>query len=157
MNEPKIASPTVAQPTGGHIDPKARLAELEKRKMDRQAKAESEKLEEDLEWAELRERFEAELGPQGVAFEMIDASPVNEGIFVVKLGEAVLHKRFEATQSKGKTTPEDFADFARPCIVHPSADAFNVAIGRRPEIVARCVAALLTLYGANRGDTRGKY
>jgi hypothetical protein len=103
---------------------------------------------------ELEQKFNAELaGPIGSAFAIV--SDLREQPIVIKLGPAVLLKKFRATPTP--TPPEDEHAFVLPCVVHPSQDAFAEIVERRAHLLTRCVAALSTLYGVEEGENRGKF
>lgn len=119
-----------------------------KAKLEEQKRAKALELEEKT--LELELKYESELGPRGVFFEVVDTI---EGPVVIKLGEAILHKRF----SESKVTPTDVHDYVTPCVVHPSREEYLQLVDRRPAIEMRCATALAALYGAKRQADEGKF
>lgn len=101
---------------------------------------------------ELRDRFERELGPEGQAYAMFDASSVGEGIFVVKLGEGILYTTF----MESKLTPVDRYDFVAPCVVYPSRSDYDRAQARRPGLNVELSNRLAGLFGLKLKADEGK-
>jgi hypothetical protein len=133
-------------------DLKEKLAAARKAKEERDAARAAKREEAELAVLELEAKYEKELGPRGVDFEIVDTV---EGPIVVKLGEAVLHTRF---QSKGdKYTDADVFDYVDPCVVHPSKEKFREMIGRKPVFAVRCASALATLFGAKSDEDNSKF
>jgi len=133
-------------------DVNARLAELlaakEKREHDREeAKAASQLAE-----LELEERFEADLGPRGVAFEIIDLTDLGAGFVVVKRGEAVLYRQMKAS----KITEDDVQRFVKPQIAFPDKVEFLEITGTFYAVWTRCFDALVALHGFKAKEERGK-
>lgn len=143
------------------------LAEKLAAKALKAAKAEEAAKLSQIEELDLEERFEAELGPRGQSFDIIDATPLGEGFLVLKVGIGANHKRFETACSKAKHGPSepDLYNFVTPCLVHPldgdpgtlkSLTTFKAIIDRRPSLLTRCAAVLLDLYGQKKAsDTQG--
>ena len=131
----------------------ASLAELRAKKQELdEARAKAREARE-IEGLELELRFSEELGARGAHFELIDSGELGEGHIVVKLGPEVLLKRFLATKT---TTPEDVAQFVRPCVVHPEPETFDAIVSRRPALAVRASMALLNLYGMKKEEDAGK-
>ena len=131
----------------------ATLAELRAKKQELdEARAKAREVRES-EALELEIRFSEELGPKGSQFEIVDSGDLGEGFIVVKLGPEVLLKRFLASKT---TTPEDVAQFVRPCVVHPEKETFDEIASRRPALAARACHALMNLYGLKKEDDAGK-
>ena len=130
----------------------AKRARLLASKKTRDAEREAKKRAAEVERLELAERFERELGPEGEAFAVYDASSVGEGIFVIKLGEAVLYTTF----MESKMTPGDRYDFVSSCIVHPSKAAYDQAQLRRPGINVELSNKLAALFGLKIKADEGK-
>ncbi len=105
----------------------------------------------ELEVLELEAKLEGELGPRGAFFEIVETL---EGPIAVKLGEAVLHTRFQGAKDITDTV---LHDYVFPCVVHPAKEKYLEAVGRRPAIALRCASALATLYGLKASDTAGKF
>ena len=113
------------------------------------------KLKREVELMKLKKRFRAELGVQGVDWDVIDGHAT---FVVVKLGEAVLHKTFtEAVAKKGKPDGTDLDAFVPPNVVHPSREAYLELVGRKPAVAVRCANALIGLYGAADEVYAGKF
>lgn len=96
----------------------------------------------ELEALELEERFEKELGPRGSMFEIVETI---DGPIVVKLGEAVLFKKFKASLG-GDPSLEEMHQFVWPCVVHPTVDKFNERTSLRPGLLVMCTDALVGLF-----------
>lgn len=105
----------------------------------------------ELEVLELEVKLEAELGPRGAFFEIVSTL---EGPIAVKLGEAVLHTRFQAAKDITDTV---LHDYVFPNVVHPSKEKYLEIVGRRPALALRCASALATLYGLKANDDAGKF
>jgi hypothetical protein len=131
-------------------DVKAKLAEARKAKEERQKAREGDAEARELAILELEEKLEAEHGARGVMFEIVDTV---EGPIAVKLGEAVLHTRFQ----QSKMTDAELDEYVRPCVVHPSKEKYLEIVGRRPAIALRCASALATLFGVKADVDSGKF
>jgi hypothetical protein len=131
----------------------ATLAELRTKKQEIDEERAKAREARELESLELEIRFTGELGPKGAQFEIVDSGELGEGLIVVKLGPEVLLKRFLASKT---TTPEDVAQFVRPCVVHPEPETFDAIASRRPALAARACHALMNLYGLKKEDDAGK-
>lgn len=130
-----------------------RLLEARKRKAEREKAIEDRKRKFELELLELEEKFEAELGPRGSAFEIVDATDQGEGFIVLKLGYGVAYHAFKNSKMKEK----DVHAFVLPCVVHPERAKFLELVERRHELPIRCANALVTLHGAKAEDAAGKF
>jgi hypothetical protein len=130
----------------------AKRARLREAQAKREQALEDKKLDADIERLELVEKYERDLGPEGQAFAIYDASHVGEGFFVVKHGEAVLYTTF----MESKLTPADRYDFVAPCIVHPTREKFDAAQARRPGINVELSNRLVSLYGIKLKTDEGK-
>ena len=106
----------------------------------------------ELELFELVEKFEKELGREGRAFAVVDATDLGEGHIVLRLGEGVLWKTYAAS----KMNVVDTDAFVLPCVVHPTKEVYREIVMRRGFIADRCANALATLYGVKVGETRKK-
>jgi len=104
----------------------------------------------ELETLDLEEKLEATHGPRGVSFELVETV---EGPIAVRLGEAILHTRFQAS----KMTDADIHEYVYPCIVHPSKEKYAEYVSRRPAIGLRCASALATLFGAKARVVEGEF
>lgn len=134
--------------------PADELAELQKRKADREAARKVENTAAEIERLTLEEKFEAELGGAvGRTFAMVDVSGLGEGFVVLKLGEAALLNAFMAAKDNDAVTTEAFV---LPNVVHPARDEYRKLVMRRPVVAARCAGALVELYGLKAKDDQGK-
>jgi hypothetical protein len=135
------------------LDTKTKVAELRKRKAERDAAAAIEKEAAEIEALELEERFEKELaGRKDRDFVIVDVSDLGEGFVVLKLGEDVLWNTFKAS----KMNAVDTDCFVYPCVVHPTKDAYRLLAKRRAFVPERCAGALATLYGVKLKDESAK-
>lgn len=105
----------------------------------------------EVELFELESRLEKEHGSRGKDFEIVETV---EGPIAVKLGEGVLHTRFQGAKDINETT---IHDYVFPCVVHPAKEAYLAIVGRRPGVALRCALALSALYGTKAGDDAGKF
>jgi len=120
-----------------------RLEELRLADAKRQQARESEAEDLELERLELVDKLEKEHGPQGRAFEVVDATDLGEGFFAVKLGPSVHYAKIKAS----KVTDADLHGFIAPNLVFPSVEQFAEVCGRRPIVRDRVGLALHGLYG----------
>lgn len=134
-----------------HADKLAALREAKQKR--EEAAREAAELRE-LEVLELEEKFTADLGARGVQFEIVETV---EGPIVVKLGESVLHTRFQDAVSKDKINDATVDQYVFPCIVHPTKEKYREIVGRRPALALRCASALSTLFGAKDATDAGKF
>lgn len=134
-------------------DKKARLAELRKAAEKREAERAEARENAELERLELEEKFEKELGPKGQAWALVDASDNGEGFIVVKLGEEVLWKQYQAS----KMTDADTYNFVFPSVMHPSRERYTEITTRRPFLANRTANALATLFGVKLRTEEGKF
>lgn len=104
----------------------------------------------ELEVLELEERLDTEFGLRGVFYEIVETL---EGAIAVKLGEAVLHTRFQAS----KIQDADVHEYVFPNVVHPAKEKYLEIVARRPGVALRCANALATLYGAKANADAGKF
>lgn len=100
---------------------------------------------------ELEFKLEKEHGARGVGFEIVETV---EGPIAVKLGEGVLHTRFQASKDMSDSTIDEYV---RPCVVHPSKEEYLAIVARRPAVAIRCASALASLFGAKANADAGKY
>jgi hypothetical protein len=105
----------------------------------------------ELEILELEAKLEADLGPRGAFFEIVSTL---EGPIAVKLGEGVLHTRFQAAKDITDTV---LHDYVFPNVVHPAKEKYLEIVARRPAIALRCASALATLYGLKADADAGKF
>lgn len=143
MNEPS-AKPVEL------LTAKERLALAREEKAKREAERVALADARELEILELEAKLEGELGPRGEAFEIVETV---EGPIAIKLGEAVLYQRFQAS----KFTEADTNDFVFSCVVHPSQAKYQEIVGKRPGIAGRCALALGSLFGVRREADAKKF
>jgi hypothetical protein len=132
---------------------KARAAEeLEKIRQKRAAAAEKRQLAID----EARIKYEAELGPEGEAFALLDVGA--EGFVVLKPIPTglVLFKEFRAKVQKDEMTLEAAQKYVLPSVVHPDRPGVLEILSRRPVLHDDLVVLLHGLYGRNEAADRGK-
>lgn len=138
------------------VDDAKALADLMERKEKRAREREKEAAAFARKELELEDKFEEELGPRGQEFEIVNV--VGYGPIVIRRGEMVLYKRFQATMAGGKDpSPEDIHAFVWPCIAYPEKSDFNAIVDKRPHIGMRMANALLALMGAKESSDRGKF
>lgn len=129
-----------------------KVAALRARKAQREKAAEVLSTVAELQRLELEERFEAELGPLGSAYVIVDVSDLGEGFVVLKLGEGVLWNTFKSS----KMNVVDTEAFVLPNVVHPSRDEYRALAARRGFVPERCAGELATLYGVKLKADGGK-
>jgi hypothetical protein len=138
---------------GGHAEERDELSErLAARELRQKARA-VQLRQAKIEGLKLEEKYEAELGPVGVEFQMVDASELGEGFVVLRRGEEVLWKRYMASKKSATDTHE----LVMPCVVHPTKEKFLELIGRRAHIEERCAFAIGTLHGVKMKEEEGKF
>lgn len=126
--------------------------ELAKREQREKARVDARKRNR-LEGLKLESKYEDELGPIGVEFQIIDASELGEGFIVVRRAEEVLWKRYMAS----KQTPADEHELVLPCVVHPAKEKYLEIIGRRAFVESRCATAIGALQGVRTRHEEGKF
>lgn len=127
-----------------------KLAEARKAKEHREAVQRSREEDQELVVLQLEEKLETVCGPRGKQFEIVETL---EGPIAVRLGEGVLHTRFQAS----KMEETDIHDYVFPNVVHPSREEYLAIVARRPGVALRCASALATLYGAKAGSDAKKF
>lgn len=138
-----------ASPIAG--DTRARLAAARAAKEAKEKAAAEAAEARELEVLTLEAELEGKHGARGVGFEIVETV---EGPVAVKLGEAVLHTRF---QSAKDITESAIHEYVFPCVVHPTQAKYLEIVGRRPGIGLRCASALASLFGAKAASDSGKY
>lgn len=131
-------------------DLKDRLASARAAKEAKEAAAKAAADVRELETLELEAKLEDMFGPRGQAFELVETL---EGPIAVKLGEGILHTRFQASKMDDAAIDE----YVRPCVAHPTKEKYLEMVGRRPGLALRCASALATLYGAKDARDSGKF
>ena len=136
----------------------AKLAAQRDKQRQREEAEQLEALAREVELLELVERFETQLGKRGRAFEVIEDDGHGEGPIVVKLGDSVLQQAFEAAVQKSETLgPAEMHNYVAPCVAYPSAEKAAEIFNRRPLLRSRCANAIANLFGAKRGNEKGKF
>lgn len=137
------------------------LAELEAKKAERaaaraekdalaQMRAEVARAKQELEDAEVIDRFEDELGERGVHWEGV-STPA--GIVIVKRPHAATFKRF---RDLGKYTSKALEDLVRPCVAHPDAQGLTDLLADYPAVLDELADAVTELAGVKRKQTEEK-
>lgn len=134
----------------------ARLAELEAKRAERDAKLAEEFEDHKLLCLELVEKYETELGARGRFFEIVNEdNAVGAGPIVVKPPTLLAQKIY--TQSDAKTTPEIASAYVCPCVLYPSELLVRQIFNARQQLLLRCCIALTALSGYSDGDAQKKY
>lgn len=141
-----------AKPDEAPVSLAERSAKLRADKAKRDGARQEKREREELEELELEAKFDTELGPRGVAFEIVDATHVDCGFIVVKLGEKSAHKRF----TNSKLTETDVHEFVTPSVAHPELKKYLEIASVRGEIPGLCAAAIMCLHGARVKGDAGK-
>lgn len=161
-NEDILAVPVTFAPAAAPAAPPSppvpkstaeKLAELQKRKAEREKAEADKRTAAEVEALELEERFTEKLGGDiGKAFTIVDVSDLGEGFVVLKLGADVEWNTFKSS----KMNVVDLDTFLAPNVVHPTLDAFRQLAKRRAFVPERCATALATLYGCKVAADAGK-
>jgi hypothetical protein len=131
------------------FEEKLRLAREGRAKREDEARQRAEAVE--LEALELEEKYTAELGPRGVKFDMVTN---DVGVFVVKLGEFVAHKRFN---SKGdEVSEEDVFALVTPSLIYPPAITALPLLRTHAGIAWDLALAMQRMYRARKETRAGK-
>jgi hypothetical protein len=111
----------------------------------------------ELERLELEAKYEAELGPLGVAFTVV-GTPV--GAIFLKLNDTVLHKALKVAVGKlGKDellSDDTMLRYVKPSLLYPSLERFSAITQAHDEVLGRCVLAVQSLHDAREDVTTGK-
>lgn len=136
-------------------DPKKKMAVLREQLEKIQASREAESDARELQELELVVRFEQEIGARGREFELVSTP---DGPIVVKRGEFVLYKKFQASmKGSSEPTPEAVFAYVSPSIVYPDKETFNRLVDAKPYYAVRCASAQASLHGAKSEADRGKF
>lgn len=103
---------------------------------------------------ELEVKCEAKFGARGSHYEIIDLSSLDEPPVVVKRGDSVVYKKFQAVEKKEDA---DIEDYVIPSLVQPDADGFRELTTKLPNVLGRVALAVDRLYGAKDRDDEGKF
>lgn len=143
------------------VDIDTRLASLRARKAELDAAREQAAKVREARMLEVEIEFTEKLGELHEAFEIVDAGA--EGPIVLKLGDGVLHKAFNAAIDKNKAkrggdgiTEEACSQFVMPCIAYPEKQTALDIFGRRPGLIFACAGKLSALFSTNEAGERGK-
>lgn len=129
-----------------------KLARLRKERAEREAARADKRVEREVEREELAARFEAELGPEGSEFAIVDSGIVGDPIVVLKRPALVQWTTYEQSQQ----TPTDRYHFVVPSVVHPPQAEYNAFREKRIGVELLASNALAVLMGAAEGAARGK-
>jgi hypothetical protein len=129
-----------------------RLEVLREAKAQRELQRDLEAKKRELAALELGERFEVEIGAQGVDFRIINT---DVGLVVVRLGDFVTFKRFDAIPLEKKTA-EDVIAFVTPSVVYPTRAEFGQLVTARPGIAYTCALAIQQMFSGKRDEATGK-
>lgn len=106
---------------------------------------------------ELELRFEDELGGGlGVAFAMVQTP---ESPIVVKLGQAILFKRFVSSKKDKQTGDlpmETIEQFVQPCIVFPDLPTYEAIVDKHKGVPYLLANKLAALYQGDEEGAGGK-
>lgn len=144
MNETKAAPKTETDDE--------KLARMRARQAEREAEQVRARRAAELERFDLLEKYERELGKEGVDFFIYDATKMGLGFFVLKRGDALRWQVF----LESKMTPADRYDFIEGCVVHPAKEVYQAARASRPGIDIVLGNELGKLYGFHARDLEGK-
>jgi hypothetical protein len=133
-----------------------RLADARQAKADREKKIEDASKIRELLVLDLEAKYDAELGPAGVAFEIIEFKQLDK-VCAVKRSAPVVVKRFDlAAKKKTGQTDEDALEYVIPNLLHPSKEEFRSWLGQHPSIVWECAGALRRMEGLRAQEVAGK-
>lgn len=121
---------------------KARLAELNAARAEKDAKRAAERAELEVADAEALAKAEAEFGEVGR-----DISPVytDLGVIIVKRAHPATLKAFS---DSNKVDYTECRKLVRPCVVHPDVKRFDEMLELQPLVLASCAEAVANLGGA---------
>jgi len=142
------------------INQQSKLDELRKQRQKRDDAREAKRRENEIQELELEAKYEKELGPRGVAWNLIDLTNLDEGFVVVKAGDTKEHKQFTAAVGRAKDKPipdEAFVAYVVPALVYPPREAFLAIASKRHEVWARAANAIGDLQGFVQRENSGKY
>lgn len=148
MEQPKYAA--VAQ-----YSPEEQEARLEQARGAKAARDEARRLRDgaiELEALELEERFEREIGPRGLAFQLVTTAL---GTVVVRRADHVAYKRFQAVDG-AKLSIEDVQALVAPHVVHPTREEYLATTKDHGGIAWACAKAMIEMFEAKRGVDSGK-
>ncbi len=135
-----------------------KLALAREKKAKREAAVEVASQARELEILELEEEYETKFGPRGNSWELIDTV---EGPVVIRLGESVLFKKFNAEVDAASTNkkPVEIAhqhNFVLPNVLHPDPDKFKAMVAKRPGMLGVLSTRLWALYNGRANENAGK-
>lgn len=134
------------------IDDRLRAAREAKEAREKTREKAAEALE--LQLLELEAKYEPELGPMGKAFFILTTTM---GPVVIKRGDSVVYKRFEALQKADKaTTEKSLLDLIVPCLVYPDKDTFIGMVDELKGLPVRLATRLVDLYQGKEVEDAGK-
>lgn len=119
------------------------LAELKAAKSAREEERKAKRAAIELQSFELVEKYEKEIGAEGVDFALVDLSDLLESPIVVKRGPSVTYKTFINSQ----ITAEDVDQFVASSLVFPDVETFLTVAKKFGAVPNRCATALTKLHG----------
>lgn len=120
--------------------------ELLAKRADREAKLAQEAEAHEMLCLELEDKWSAELGLRGRAFEIVNEENVaGVGPIVVKLPTLAAQKAYQ--RSDAKDSPEVAQIYVKPCVVYPAPDVLSGILNDRHQLCLRCCLALTRLAG----------
>lgn len=129
-----------------------KLARFREAKAKREEEAKRQARANELARFELAEKYERELGREGIDFAIYDGTRMGIGFVVLKRGDAIRWQVF----SDSKMTPADRFDFVEGCIVHPSKEVYLAAREKFPAVDLVLTSELSALYGFRAKEFEGK-
>jgi len=152
--EPAPARAPKPSPDPGETLEAKRSRLLEEKKKRDAAEVDAAKARE-VEALELEARFCSELGPLGLAFDIL---PTRVGPVVLKLPAEVHFKEIRAAFIDRTTLPtqEALAGFVTPNVIHPERNKFLAMVGKYPGIFVSAGTLVAALCNAEEIETRGK-
>lgn len=137
---------------------KERMLELaakrEKRLADAAAADELPKAKQALADAEALDRAESDVGLTGKEIMVLDTE---YGSVIVKRATSPSFKFFTSESIKPKANMHELADkLVKPCLVHPSKEAFDTMVSKQPHILTRAANAISHLAGVRDEEVVGK-
>jgi hypothetical protein len=130
--------------------------ELLANRAEREAKVAKEREANELLCLELEEKYSAELGLRGRAFEIVNEDNTG-GVGPIVLKTPTLLAQKSYTQSDAKLTPEVAQAFVNPCVLYPASEVVAGIFNARHQMCLRCVIALSALSGFSDGEQQKKF
>lgn len=133
-----------------------RLAEARQAKAERDKKLEDVAQRRELLVLDLEAKYDAELGPAGVHFEVLEFKQIDK-VVAVKRAAPIVVKRFDdAAKKKLGQTVEDAWEYVKPNLLHPSKEEFKAWSEVHASIVWEAAGALRRMEGLRASEVAGK-